>query len=146
MSKLFEEMQIGSMRARNRIVRAATAESLCTVEGAPSKRMVALYRELATGRVGTIITGYAYVCPDGKPSERSLNLGEDALCDELTGAFDFETRQKLTIDAEKIILADCVNVFMFAKNNFVMTNKKVSDVTIYPIDYYFLTNKVDING
>lgn len=78
MAKPFEELTIGSMTARNRIVRAATAEELCTLEGAPSKRMVDYYGELARGGSGTIITGYAYVSADGKPSARALNLGEGA--------------------------------------------------------------------
>ena len=78
MAELFEELRGGAFTARNRMVRSATAESLCTTDGTPSKRMLSLYRELSQGGVGTIITGYAYVCPDGKPSERSLNFGADA--------------------------------------------------------------------
>ena len=78
MSEVFEELPIGNMTARNRIVRSATAEELCTLEGVPSKRLADFYGELARGGVGTIITGYAYVCPDGKPSARALNMGEGA--------------------------------------------------------------------
>jgi peptide/nickel transport system substrate-binding protein len=74
------------------------------------------------------------------------NAKVDALCDELTGAFEFADRQRITIAAEEQILADCVNIYLFARNNFVMTNNKVSGVTVFPIDYYFLTNTVDING
>ena len=83
MAQIFEDFKIGEVTARNRLVRAATAESLCTREGAPSKRMVDYYGELARGGVGTIITGYAYVAADGKPSERALNLSDDALLDDL---------------------------------------------------------------
>lgn len=72
------------MHMRNRFVRAATAESLCTKEGAPSKRMIDLYRGLVKGGVGMIITGYAYVTEDGKASERSTNLSDDSALDELT--------------------------------------------------------------
>ena len=74
------------------------------------------------------------------------NPAVDALCDELTGAFEFADRQRIIIEAEKIILADCVNIYMFSRNNFVMANNKVSGVTVFPIDYYFLTNTMDING
>ena len=83
MAQIFEDFKIGEVTARNRLVLAATAESLCTREGAPSKRMVDYYGELARGGVGTIITGYAYVAADGKPSERALNLSDDALLDDL---------------------------------------------------------------
>ena len=74
------------------------------------------------------------------------NPAVDALCDELTGAFEFADRQRITIEAEKIILADCVNVYLFARNNFVMANNSVKNVVVFPIDYYFLTNTMDING
>ena len=72
------------------------------------------------------------------------NPAVDALCDELTGAFEFADRQRITIEAEKIILADCVNVYLFARNNFVMANNSVKNVVVFPIDYYFLTNTMDI--
>ena len=74
------------------------------------------------------------------------NATVDALCDELTGAFEFADRQRITIAAEEQILTDCVHVYLFSKNNFVMANNKVSGVTVFPIDYYFLTNTIDING
>lgn len=78
MADLFEKLAIGSMTLPNRVLRAATAESLCTKEGAPTKRLNTLYGELAQGGVGAIITGYAYVSPDGKPSERCLGICDDA--------------------------------------------------------------------
>lgn len=78
MSELFEELAVGPLHARNRLVRAATAESLCTLEGAPSKRLITFYRELAEGGVGTIITGFAYVCPDGQPAPRALGICDDS--------------------------------------------------------------------
>ena len=83
MSKLFEELAIGNMTARNRVVRSAIAESLATLEGAPTKRLADLYRGLSEGGVGTLITGYCYVSPDGKPSERCLSLAADAAMGEL---------------------------------------------------------------
>lgn len=79
MSLLFDELTIDGMAARNRLVRAATAESLATEAGAPSDRLVELYAQLAAGGVGTIVTGYAYVLPEAKPSERALSACDDAL-------------------------------------------------------------------
>ena len=76
------------MAARNRMVRAATAESLATGEGAPSERLVSLYQQLDSGGVGTIITGYAYVSADGKPSEHALSLCDDRLESEYRALVD----------------------------------------------------------
>lgn len=78
MASLFEELSIGSMTARNRIVRAATAESLATASGCLTPELLGLYGELAWGGVGIIITGYAYVMPDGKPSEGALGMCDDS--------------------------------------------------------------------
>lgn len=79
-------------------------------------------------------------------SAQYSNAALDALCDELTGAFEFADRQRIVIEAEKIILEDVVNIMMFSKNNFVMASKNVKNVTVFPIDYYFLTNTVDIEN
>ena len=88
MKSPFDELRIGSMTAKNSIVRAATAESLATLSGCPTKELLGKYDELAEGGVGTIITGYAYVTSDGKPSDRALGIYDDAFADsyrELTG-------------------------------------------------------------
>ncbi len=77
MANLFEPMTIGGMAARNRLVRAATAESLCTRDGEPSAPLVECYSQLAAGGVGTIITGFAYFMQEGKAAERSLNACSD---------------------------------------------------------------------
>ena len=78
MPSLFDEMHIGNMTARNRIVRAATTESLATKQGCLTPELLGLYGQLAWGGAGTIITGYMYVTPEGKPSEGALGLYDDA--------------------------------------------------------------------
>ena len=78
MASLFDKLTIGNMTARNRMVRAATAESLAASNGCPTPELLGIYGELAWGGVGTIITGYTYVTPDGKPSEGALGLYDDA--------------------------------------------------------------------
>lgn len=77
MASLFDEMRIGSMTARNRIVRSATEESLATPDGCLTPELLGLYGQLAWGGAGTIITGYAYVTAGGKPSEGALGLYDD---------------------------------------------------------------------
>lgn len=77
MASMFDKLTIGSLIARNRIVRAATAESLATPAGGLSPELLGIYGELAWGGVGTIITGYTYVRPDGKPSDGAMGLYDD---------------------------------------------------------------------
>ena len=81
-SVLFEELVIGSLRARNRFVRAATYEGLATEDGHLTPELVAICEELAAGGAGTIILGYAYVTPDEQPNPRMLGLYDDSFVPE----------------------------------------------------------------
>ena len=102
------------------------------------------WQSLSTGDPGWFLDNMYR--SDGPSNRARYNNPElDAICDELAGAFEFADRQRLTIEAEKLILADCVNIMMFARNNFVMAGKNVKNVTVFPIDYYFLTNTMDID-
>lgn len=79
MASLFEEMVIGRIPMRNRIVRSATWEGMCEKDGAPTERLLGLYEGLADGGTGLLITGYAYVRPDGKQAQGKLGICDDSL-------------------------------------------------------------------
>jgi 2,4-dienoyl-CoA reductase-like NADH-dependent reductase (Old Yellow Enzyme family) len=79
MRSLFEEVVIGRIPLRNRIVRSATWEGMCEEDGAPTERLIALYEGLAEGGVGLIITGYAYVRPEGKQTLGKMGIHDDSL-------------------------------------------------------------------
>ena len=78
MASLFEEVVIGRIPMRNRIVRSATWEGMCEKDGGPTERLLALYEGLADGGTGLLITGYAYVRPDGKQMQGKLGIYEDS--------------------------------------------------------------------
>jgi len=79
-SSLFAPVQIGNLELRNRLVRSATAESLATEpEGQATAAQARLYRELARGGVGLIVTGHAYVDPRGKAHPEMLGAYSDEL-------------------------------------------------------------------
>ena len=59
MSVLFEEMEIGSLRAKNRLVRAATYEALADDGGHMTPELTAIYEELADGDHRGVCTRYA---------------------------------------------------------------------------------------
>jgi len=63
---LFEPAPIGLCQMKNRIFRSGTFEGMCDVRGYPSLEYRHLYRELASGGVGGICTGFAFVSPEGK--------------------------------------------------------------------------------
>lgn len=60
-SIVFSSGRIGPLEIKNRLVRSATFENAATSEGAVSDFLVNLYRDLAIGGVGLIITGIAGV-------------------------------------------------------------------------------------
>jgi len=66
MSVLFEKTTIKGMELKNRLVRSATHEGMADQNGFPTQDLFRLYERLAKGGVGLIITGFAFVTPDGK--------------------------------------------------------------------------------
>ncbi len=80
MPTLFEQTRIKSVVLPNRIVRSATHEGMADEEGRPTERLFKLYRRLALGGAGLIITGYARVSPDGEsPFPGMLAMDRDEL-------------------------------------------------------------------
>ncbi|MBS7288672.1 MAG: NADH:flavin oxidoreductase, partial [Candidatus Freyarchaeota archaeon] len=74
---LFEPGVVGSMEVKNRIVRSATYEGLADDNGIVGDRYVDLYRRLAQGGAGLIITGFAYVRGDGISLRGQVGLYSD---------------------------------------------------------------------
>jgi 2,4-dienoyl-CoA reductase-like NADH-dependent reductase (Old Yellow Enzyme family) len=77
MSILFESAKIGTMTLRNRFVRSATWEGMATPEGVVTSRMVDTIAALAKGGVGLIISGHAYVQPEGQAGPYQMSVHKD---------------------------------------------------------------------
>ena len=88
MNALFEEMHIGGLQARNRLVRAATYERLATEDGHLTPELTAVYDELAAGGAGTIIVSYAFVTRDEQPNPRMLGIYDDSFIPEYRALVD----------------------------------------------------------
>ena len=79
MSKLFEATTLNGMTLKNRFVRSATFEAMASADGACSPQLTDLNAELAKGKVGLIITGYAYVNEIGKSRPTQSGIHSDEL-------------------------------------------------------------------
>ena len=77
MAHLFEPTAIGELNLKNRFVRSATWEGLAQQDGSASGKLAEMMAELARNEVGLIITGYAYVAPEGQSGPWQL-----AACDD----------------------------------------------------------------
>jgi 2,4-dienoyl-CoA reductase-like NADH-dependent reductase (Old Yellow Enzyme family) len=76
-SVLFSPIYIGSIEIVNRFMRSATHDFLAEEDGSISSRQLELYRQLAAGEVGLIVTGHAFVLPSGKASPRQIAASDD---------------------------------------------------------------------
>lgn len=74
-----EPGRIGTLALRNRLVRAATGETMASATGAVTDEHVRLYGDLARGGAGLLITGHIYVEPRGQYAPLQLGLYDDAL-------------------------------------------------------------------
>jgi 2,4-dienoyl-CoA reductase-like NADH-dependent reductase (Old Yellow Enzyme family) len=86
---LFTPASIGPIRLRNRIVRSATHEGMAADDGGPGPDLAGLYRRLARGGVGLIVTGSACVSRQGMGAyHRIMMLDRDELVPAWRGLVD----------------------------------------------------------
>ncbi|MBF0135797.1 MAG: NADH:flavin oxidoreductase [Magnetococcus sp. DMHC-1] len=83
MKHIFEKTVINGMVLKNRLVRSATWEGMCTEDGSPTDRLMTCYRDLARGGVGLIVTGYAHVRADGRQLAGAMGIHTDERIDAL---------------------------------------------------------------
>ena len=79
MPRIFEPMALGGLEMENRLVRSATWEGLALPDGSVTDRLVALYRDLAEGGVGLIVSSYLYVQANGRQQVTQIGAHEDRL-------------------------------------------------------------------
>lgn len=79
MSKLFEKSTIKSMDLANRFVRSATWEGMAGTDGSCTRRLRDVTAALAEGEVGLVITGHAYVSPEGQAGPWQIGVHRDGM-------------------------------------------------------------------
>jgi 2,4-dienoyl-CoA reductase-like NADH-dependent reductase (Old Yellow Enzyme family) len=79
---LFSENFLNCLVLKNRLVRSATWEGMCDPEGRPTERLLDCYTALARGGVGLIITGFAFVRPDGRQLPGKMGIHNDDFASE----------------------------------------------------------------
>jgi 2,4-dienoyl-CoA reductase-like NADH-dependent reductase (Old Yellow Enzyme family) len=82
---LFEPGTIGTLELPNRLIRSATAARMVDPDGRPRPPLKTLYRDLAEGGVGLIISGHMYVHPSGKAHPEMTGIYADDLIPDLAG-------------------------------------------------------------
>ena len=77
--------KIGSLVIGNRLIRAATSETMASEQGEVTDELIGFYSELARGGAGLLITGHAYVDQGGQCSARQIGIYADRLVPGLAG-------------------------------------------------------------
>lgn len=81
-SSLFETTILGPMTLKNRLWRSATWENMADDTGHMTPELLAVYENLATGGVGTIITGYAFIRKEEQPNAGMMGIYDDSFISE----------------------------------------------------------------
>ena len=80
--------RIGSLEISNRIVRGATSETMASPSGVVYESYVELYRSLAEGGAGLLLTGHMYVDPRGQASANQTGIHDDKVIPGLRSAVE----------------------------------------------------------
>lgn len=88
MAILFEPIEINGMKVPNRFVRSATNDRCADGCGRVTDTMIRVYVALASGGVGLIVTGHAYVKSNGKASPTMLGVDSEDLVPGLKRVVD----------------------------------------------------------
>jgi len=88
MADIFTPWQMKDLVIPNRLVRSATWEGLALDDGTPTHELILALADLAEGGVGLIITGYAFINPQGVGLSKQTGVHIDALIGPLTRISD----------------------------------------------------------
>lgn len=94
MSLPFSPMKIRDMEVKNRFVRSATYECMAKETGEVTDELVNLYRHLAAGEVGLIITGYTFIHPLGRAFRYHAGIHNDEMIPGLKRMVDAVHREE----------------------------------------------------
>ncbi len=66
----------------------------------------------------------------------------DSLLEELSAEFDENRRKELTIEIQQLIMDDAATVFFGYETTYLISSANVTGVSMYPMDYYWLTKDI----
>ncbi|MDO4690540.1 MAG: ABC transporter substrate-binding protein [Fusobacterium sp.] len=72
------------------------------------------------------------------------NSKVDALLDELKGTFDRNRRKDIAIEVQQILMNDAATIFFGHETTYLFSNKRVTGLTMFPMDYYWITTEVGL--
>jgi 2,4-dienoyl-CoA reductase-like NADH-dependent reductase (Old Yellow Enzyme family) len=74
---VFDATDLRGLKLKNRMFRSATWEQLADMDGRPTEEHLQIYRELAEGGIGAVITGFTSVDDNDHGLPGMMRLGND---------------------------------------------------------------------
>lgn len=100
MKRIFEEVNLKHLHAKNRLVRSATWEGIAKRTGGLTDESYRIYEELAKGGVGTIITGFTSVDINDVYFDGMMRLSDDSLIPEYKKVVDLIHKENVPVIAQ----------------------------------------------
>lgn len=98
--ELFEEVPLGRLTLKNRLIRSATLEGLADADGFIGDDVYARYKELAEGGSAAIITGFTGVTADDDCLDGMMRLCDDQVIPQYRKLTDLVHEQDCMIFAQ----------------------------------------------
>ncbi len=143
MKQVFEPCLIGKLTLKNRIIRAATHEGMSHQDGMPTDDLLHLYKNLAAGGAGAIITGYVSVARNGRTFSNMRMFDDDTYIPAYKSINDQLKKFKVPIilqiahggsrSASKITGQDVISASGRKKNDYGDVVKEASEAEIRTI-------------
>ena len=76
-NRISTPLAINGMTLRNRFVRSATHEGLASREGVYTPELAAVYERLGRAGLGLVVTGHAFVSPEGRAGRNQAAADSD---------------------------------------------------------------------
>ena len=116
-SPIFDNIKIGSLTLKNRMIRSATSDCRADANGNPTADLIRVYNELAVGGAGMIISGVTYI------------LKEDQFAADGSGFYDdsqIEAYKEFTENVHKSGSKICIQLAIFgSKRNYNVENTRI---------------------
>lgn len=87
--KLFEPVRFKNLTLKNRFVRSAVWMQMADEKGHLTPELMNVYKNLADGGVGLIITGYAYIDVNDQPNSHMIGMYDDSFIPEWKEVIDY---------------------------------------------------------
>lgn len=132
MKKIFENVSLGNLNLKNRLIRSATWENLAKIDGSIDEKTYKIYAELAEGGVGAIISGFTSVMSNDFYFGGMMRLSEDFLIPQYKKLTEIVHEKNCKIISQLALGA-------FYKNSVEIDEKNLSDENIQEIIEKFIT-------